>query len=181
MARAKTKRQLNETPLERASRIARERQAGEEAQAPLVNAFAARHGLYERNLKFVVNRGGTPIARWKACGALDDQELAAIEHCFKLWDRAGAQAGLVMDLNKIPGMPGGDGMAQQEALDDLFRIKGYFPAKYWCVFENVCRFDEPAGVAGSKLATNKDEHVVAARMTVKFVASVIAQNERLSY
>lgn len=72
-------------------------------------------------------------------------------------------------------------MREHQALSDLARIKGYFPAKYWCVFENVCRFDEPAGVAGSKLATNKDEHVAAARMTVKFVASVIAQNERLSY
>lgn len=181
MARGRKAEKRIETPLERASRFAREREANEQAQAPLVNTYASQHGVYERNLKFVVNRGGTPIARWKACGSLDDHEIAAIEHCWNLWGRAGSQSGLVMDLNKIPGMPGGDGMAQHEALSDLHRIKGYFPAKWWDIFENVCRFDEPAGVAGSKLANNKDEHVAAARTAVKFVASMIAWKERLSY
>lgn len=181
MARAKSKTRLNETPLQRDARLARQREAAERAQAPLVNDFAARHGIYERNLKFVVNRGGTPVARWKASGALEDHEIAAIEHCWNLWGRAGDQPGLVADFNRIPGGKGGDGMAQHEALSDLARIKDYFPAKWWNVFENVCRFDEPAGVAGSKLAKNKDEHVAAARITVKFVASIIAHRERLSY
>lgn len=182
MARGrKAEKRIDETPLQRASRIAREQAAAREAQAPLVNEFAAQHGVFERNLKFVVNRGGTPIARWKAAGSLDDHEVAAIEHCWQLWGRAGRQSGLVMDLSKIPGMPGGDGLAQQEAINDLHRIKNYFPAKWWNIFENVCRFDEPAGVAGSKLANNKDEHVAAARTAVKFVASMIAWKERLSY
>ena len=171
----------------RARKAARDNKPVSVDETTLVNPFARQHGSYEKFAvngsarHALVNRGGTPIARWKSCGALDDQEIAAIEHCWKLWDRAGRQSGLVMDLNKMPGLPGGDGMAQHEALEDLHRIKGYFPDKYWSVFENVCRFDEPAGVAGSKLATNKDEHVAAARLTVKFVASVIAQNERLSY
>ncbi len=179
MARAKTK------PKGKLQRM-RDLEIAEREAPPQLDPHTAQHGDYrdEGNhgrLRAIRNYGGTPVARWKASGALEDYEIAAIDHCIMLWERIGRSSGLVMDLNKIPGMPGGDGMREHQALSDLARIKGYFPAKYWCVFENVCRFDEPAGVAGSKLATNKDEHVAAARLTVKFVASVIAQNERLSY
>lgn len=153
---------------------------------PVLDPHTARHGDYrdEGNhgrLRAIRNYGGTPVARWKASGALEHCEIAAIDHCIALWERIGKSSGLVMNLAKIPGMPGGDGMREHEALNDITRIKGYFPAMFWNIFENVCRFDEPAGVAGSRLATNKDEHVVAARIAVKFVASVIAHNERLSY
>lgn len=126
----------------------------------------------------LANRGGTPVARWKAAKLLSDSQIAAITHCERLWSMLGGKA-LVADLSKVPGAGAGSGWAEQEALDDLRRIKGYFPAKWWSVFENVCRFDETAGFAGSTLTDCRNDQVAAARTTVQFVADIIAMKERL--
>ena len=127
----------------------------------------------------LINRGGTPVARWKAAKLLSDSQVAAIDHCETLWSRLGGKA-LVMDLARIPGAGQGNGWAEQEALDDLKRIKGYVPAKYWSVYENVCRFDQPAGTAGSDLANNTRSAIDAARIVVMFVADIVAMKERLA-
>ncbi|GLV28184.1 hypothetical protein TomTYG75_07080 [Sphingobium sp. TomTYG75] len=154
--------------------------------APVVNPFTAIHGNYKVLSKYgdarkaMVNRGGTPVARWIESGALSDSQMAAINHCERLWGKLNGKS-LTQDLNKISGIGGGDGWAEQEALDDLKRIKGYFPMKWWTVFECVCRFDEPAGFAGSALTALRNDQVAAARTTVQFVADIIAMNERLSY
>ena len=71
----------------------------------------------------LINRGGTPVARWKAANLLSDSQVAAIDHCETLWARLGGK-GLVMDLARIPGAGQGNGWAEQEALDDLKPIKG---------------------------------------------------------
>lgn len=155
-------------------------EAMQAARADAINPFAAQHGDYERLGVMMVNRGGTPVARWKAASLLSESQLAAIAHCERLWGMLNGKA-LVMDLMRIPGQPSGNGWAEQEALDDLARMKGYIPAKYWSVFESVCRFDEPAGYAGSRIATHKDEQAIAARLIVQFVADTIAMKERLSY
>lgn len=138
-----------------------------------------RDGGKIKTLQTLVNRGGTPVARWKAAGLLSDSQQAAITHCETLWERIGGK-GLVMDLARIPGAGQGNGWAEQEALDDLKRIKGYFPAKYWSVFENVCRFDETAGFAGSSLTDCRNDQVASARVVVQFVADIIAMKERLT-
>jgi hypothetical protein len=127
----------------------------------------------------LINRGGTAVARWKASKLLSETQIAAIDHCEQLWAMLGG-ASLVMNLERIPGGGGGDGWAETQALDDLRRIKGYFPALWWSVFENVCRFDEPAGYAGSRLTSCRNDRVVAARTTVQFVADIIAMKERLT-
>lgn len=126
----------------------------------------------------LVNRGGTPVARWTAANLLSDSQIAAIDHCNRLWGMLTGKS-LVMDLARVPGGGEGNGWAETEALDDLRRIKGYFPAKWWGVFENVCRFDEPAGFAGSNLTDCRNDQVAAARTTVQFVADIIAMKERL--
>lgn len=128
--------------------------------------------------KTLVNRGGTPVARWKAAKLLSDSQIAAIDHCERLWERVGSKS-LVMDFSKVSGGNSGNGWSQQEALDDLRRIKSYVPAKWYDVFENVCRFDEAAGFAGSVLTDCRNEQVAAARTTVQFVADIIAMKERL--
>ena len=127
----------------------------------------------------LINRGGTPIARWKAAKLLSDSQVAAIDYCEALWSRLSGKA-LVMDLARIPGAGQGNGWAEQEALDDLKRIKGYVPPKYWSVYENVCRFDQPAGTAGSDLASNTRSAIDAARIVVMFVADIVAMKERLA-
>lgn len=144
-----------------------------------VNDFAAQHGDYERDgLRGQRNRGGTPIARWRTADLLDDRQWTAIEYCIRLWERAARDTGLVMDLTKIIGLPPSSGWSQQEALDELASFKNQIPAIYWEVFENVCRWDEPAGVAGSRLATNKRSAIDRAQLCVRFVADLIATWKR---
>ena len=66
------------------------------------------------------------------------------------------------------------GWSQHEALTELHILKTSIPTRYWDVYENVCRFDEEAGVAGSKIANNTRSAVDAAKTTVAFVASLVA-------
>lgn len=167
---------------ERGSIIDRDGVAEYQDNAPLVNDFTARHGQYERNLTKVVNRGGTPVARWQSAGLLSDSQNAAIDHCIRLWDAIGTSGGLVANLDRtVFGSPGEGNIREIEARDDLHRIKGYFPTKYWDTYENVVRFDEPAGFAGSRLTECKNDAVAAARTVVQFVADIISMKERLSY
>lgn len=157
-------------------------EAANDERQPLVNEFAAQHGDYDRNLRVVINRGGTPVARWKTAGLLSESQLAAIDHCIGLWDAIGTSGGLVANLDRtVFGSPGEGNIREIEARDDLHRIKGYFPTKYWDTYENVVRFDEPAGFAGSRLTECKNDAVAAARTVVQFVADIISMKERLSY
>jgi hypothetical protein len=146
----------------------------------LVNRFAASQGDYTRNLRFVSNQESTAVARWQRDKTLTDGQLAAINHCQQLWAKLGSQC-LVMDFDKVHGLPHGDGYSQHEALAEIHRIKSGFPHDYWDVYERVCRFDEPAGVAGSRLANRKRSAEIAARCVVAFIADLISMRERLSY
>ncbi|PTM44778.1 hypothetical protein C8J24_2988 [Sphingomonas aerolata] len=183
-ASKKIKRQ-SKTPAQRMAEAVMAK--GEAIGAPAIQVGRGMHEIVDVPLRdagrvvtehTLINRGGTPVARWKAAKLLSDSQVAAIDHCETLWSRLAGKA-LVMDLARIPGAGQGNGWAEQEALDDLKRIKGYFPAKWWCVFENVCRFDETAGFAGSALTKCRNDQVTAARITVQFVADVIAMKERL--
>lgn len=191
MARtAKASTKIRRVPKSPAQRMAEAVTAkGEAIGAPAIQVARGMHAIVDVPLRdagrvvtehTLINRGGTPVARWKAAKLLSDSQVAAIDHCETLWARLGGKA-LVMDLSRIPGRGNGkgNGWSEQEALDDLKRIKGYFPAKWWCVFENVCRFDEAAGFAGSALTECRNDQVTAARTTVQFVADVIAMKERL--
>ena len=159
-----------------------DQQQAQESQAPLVNEFAAQHGITERNMRFVVNRGGTAIDRWKRDGLLSDTQLAAILHCQNLWRRIDCGPRLVANLDRTVFGSHGDGHPREvEARSDLHRIKSGFPLPYWDCFESVCRFDEPAGTAGSRMANNKRSAIDAARVIVSLIADMIYLRERLSY
>ena len=164
------------TELEALSRELREKAANE--VEPLVNRFAEANGDYVgEGSRTKRNRGGTPIARWKADRLLSDTQCLAIDYCIRLWERAVRQS-LTMDPMKVIGLPPSSGWSQQEALDELAHFKAQLPRAYWEVFENVCRFDEPAGTAGSKLANNNRSAIDAARICVGFVAELIAMWKR---
>jgi hypothetical protein len=159
-----------------------QREKAETARAPLVNEFAAQHGDYDRNLRKVVNRGGTPIARWRTAGHLSDSQDAAIAHCIVLWDIISSSSGLVANLDRtVFGTPGDGHPREVEARSDLLRMKNHVGAKYWDVFENVVRFDEPAGVAGSRIGTPPQKAEYTARLIVQFVADIVTLRERLTY
>ncbi len=182
------------TKIKRQPKTAEQRMAeavtakGEAIGAPAIQVARGMHAIVDVPLRdagrvvtehTLINRGGTPVARWRAAKLLSDSQVAAIDHCETLWARLGSKA-LVMDLARIPGAGQGNGWSEQEALDDLRRIKAYIPAKYWSVFENVCCFDETAGFAGSALTDCRNDQVATARVTVQFVADIIAMKERLS-
>lgn len=177
---AKAKRKLDKRgPLQRMY----DREQAEANARPTVNPFTEQHGDYDRNGRYVVNRGGTPVARWKAAGHLSDSQQAAIAHCIRLWEIVGAPSiKLVANLDRtVFGSPGDGHPMEIEARSDLSRIKAYVPRDYFEVFENVVRFDEPAGRAGSRFANEAREAQTCARTVVQFVADIIAMKERLSY
>ena len=150
-----------------------------------VNEFAAQHGDYERNMTIVVNRGGTAIDRWKRESLLSDTQQAAILHMRRLWALAWSEARVVANLDRtVFGCPGDGDIRSIQAREDIKRIEGEFRGEartYFDIFENVCRHDEPAGVAGSRLANDSRSATTAARLVVCMVADMIAMRERLSY
>lgn len=159
-----------------------DQQVAAELNEPLVNEFAARHGSIERNMRFVMNRGGTAIDRWKRDGLLTDTQQAAILHCQRLWHVIDRGPRLVANLDRTIFGSHGDGHPREvEARSDLHRIKTGFPLQFWDVFENVCRHDEPAGTAGSRLANDSRSASSAARTVVSLIADTIYMRERLSY
>ena len=156
---------------------------------PPVNDFTANHGDYRRESDdakakegkstLVRNRHVTTVERWKTLRLLTDTQARAIEYCEELWDKAETSRPLVADLLRIPGMPGGNGWTQQEALDELHALKSMIPTPYWAVFELVCRWDEPGGTAGSRWANDNGRATQAALVCVQFVGDLIAQWRRL--
>jgi hypothetical protein len=169
--------------------------------ASLVNEFAARHGDYQRAtvvdlsgdlggrrmsmIPVLLNRGGCALDRWFAYDdrrptakrLFGENERRAIRYCQNLWTRSeGNLAAIDPSLDRVDEPLG---WAQQEAIVELKRIAERVPFPFWQCFENVVRFDEEAGAAGSRLANNSRSAIDAARTTVAFTASLIAMWRRL--
>ncbi|MFV0922750.1 hypothetical protein ACR720_04585 [Sphingomonas parapaucimobilis] len=133
-------------------------------------------GERQKTYTVLVNRGGTAIDRWingDKAGLFGEPQQLAIRHTQRLWVRADGHL-RALDPARDVVDEHVDGMSQQEALDELQRYKDRMPRPYWDVYENVCRFDEEAGVAGARIATNARSAVDAAKTTVAFAASLIA-------
>jgi hypothetical protein len=165
-----------------------DREANEEANAPLVSPFARQHGDYDENArwgtrsKVTFNRGGSAIDRWKRDEYLSVSQQAAILHMQGLWRLIDQGQRLIVNLDRTVFGCNGDGNHREiEARHDVHRIKNCFPHEYWDIFERVCRWDEPAGTAGSRLANFNRTASESARLVVCMVADMIAMNERLSF
>jgi len=129
----------------------------------------------------LLNRGGTAVERWIAndkAGLFEEPQQRAIRYTQALWSRADGNLRAVDPARDVVDQAV-EGLSQQEALDELGRLKDGMPRRYWDVYENVCRFDEEAGVAGSRIASNSRSAIDAAKTTVAFTASLIAQWRRL--
>ncbi len=158
-----------------------ERQWGNLAIAKVVDLSGELSGKRNSIYTVLVNRGGTAVERWIANdrnGLFEEGQQRAIRYTQGLWTRAEGRLRAV-DLTRDIVDEHIDGMSQQEALDELQRLKDRVPRPFWDVYENVCRFDEEAGVAGAKIASNSRSAVDAAKTTVAFTASLIAQWRRL--
>ncbi|WP_165799483.1 hypothetical protein [Sphingomonas oleivorans] len=194
-AEMKRRKAVDQAERERRRQQKTSQQAAAEPR-PLVNPFMAQHGRYEEStvvdldgslggkrmsmVKVLLNRGGTAVERWISSdhnGMFGEPQQRAIRYTQNLWIRAegGLRAiDLTADIVDAPL-----GWSQQEALVDLKDLMARVPRPYWEVYENVCRFDEPAGTAGSKLANNDRSALAAAKTCVAFTASLIAQWRRL--
>lgn len=165
---------------ERGQVIDKDGVAAYQDNAPLVNPHAAQHGAYVRNLRHIENQAVDVVERWKAADVLTPSQQIAITYCYTQWDAIGTSGSLVANLDRtVFGCPGDGHPREIDARENLARIKGYIPDKYFSVFENVCRFNEPAGVAGSRLGVPTQKQDYTARLIVQFVADIIFMKERL--
>lgn len=125
----------------------------------------------------VINRGGTVIERWMHLGGWDEPQRRAVAACLMLWAR--------IDRTETPlsavGTPQGlwMGQGEQDARDRLEDYRRSIPEPYWRVWENVIRWDMPAGQAGTHLETTDRSARQAAKTVCQFVASIIAMREGL--
>lgn len=144
------KQKPGENWLQWQSRLARLRDMAESAKQPLVTPEAAANGNYEEGFtevdgqraRVVINRGGSTIQRWMNSPSddiLGDSERAAIRYCQKLWSRLDYHAPAMVVVDN-----GRDGWSEHEALAELAAIKTRLPSRHWNLFENVCRFEQPA-------------------------------------
>jgi len=113
------------------------------------------------------------VERWKRAALLDERQMVAINHCQTLWNRIGGGRGLTTDLDRVAGLQGGMGYAQQEAFAMITDYERRLPRDYWQVFEQVCRWDEPGGVAGSRWASDNGRASQSALVCVRFIADLI--------
>jgi len=131
------------------------------------------------------NRGASPLVYWRAHGLLTDAQQAGIGYCVRLWSILTKEPRVTAGYGEHVGGYDGDETGRQlitraDAKDDLARVEGYIPRAYWQVFENAIRFDEPAGVIGSRLGWGGQSAKTRALTIVQMVADVVCMNERLS-
>jgi hypothetical protein len=143
------------------------------------------------------NNSVSPVVAWRAKRMLEEGHEAAIAYCFRLWDtlakepRTTANYGEQTDKSHDGAESGAMILRRMEAQEDLERIygkrdefgtvikDGYIPVKWWQIFENCVRFDEPTGFLGSKLHGGTKTARAKAHVTVCMVADVIAMKEGL--
>lgn len=122
-----------------------------------------------------------PVERWSAVGRLSDTQRAAIDLVRALWGKTEMPQKVTASYGERMQGGSAEGRAAVEidARRDLHRIMDYIPAAYWHVFEMVCRYEEAAGVAGSRLGFGDRSARDRAHTIVCFVADIIAMKERL--
>lgn len=148
-------------------------------EAQLANGVYEReviiHGEDGARATVHINRECNVLERWMDEGGdgFGPGACQAIRDCQFFWSRL---SGPRLIANYGERIPSGrcDGVGQSEALSELAHYSKGIPQPYWEVFENVCRFGEPAGVAGSRYAKNKPQQIQSAKVITGFVASLIA-------
>jgi hypothetical protein len=138
----------------------------------------------EKTIRVVRNMGGSPIERWHRSGAFDERQVAAILFYQQAWHMhigeprtvANWSAVIVRAAVGAIEIYAGSRLAAKESLR-LLDQEVFFrePVDHFHVWQNVVIWDEPAGVAGSRvgfLSTKQSE--AAARLIVGSMAHKIA-------
>jgi hypothetical protein len=98
----------------------------------------------------------------------------AIDWCMVRWEARGVIGKQCANYSPTCGSGGGNVVRDIELRDDLDRVRADIrvPDRYWSIFENVCRWGEPAGKAGFE--NNNPQAIASARAVVGLVANLIA-------
>lgn len=167
-----------------------------------VSPFMAQHGDYghaevvdlvgefgppNRIYPVVRNRGGTTVERWLAGGALTDAQVEAIALFAGAWRKKIGEQRTTANWNlcaSIRGLPLEDWLNTQADAEELLRemdrqVFDRAGPDYYGVWLNVVIFDEPAGVAGSRLGFTSKQAQAAAKTIVSLLANQIASVFRL--
>ena len=170
----------------------RKRRRPKTGEEPIVSPFAAQHGQYrqqfipqnedenrrnnQRMVAVVRNDAVTVVDKWLKDGGpgFEEPQGRAIGHVRGLWAIIGGGPSLIANYVGVGG-GAGDREGYMAALHALSKYEAEFPPWIWEAFEMVVRHDEPAGVAGSRLANNSPQRQSMAKACVGFVASKIAE------
>ena len=182
---------VDETYLQWQSRLQRQRQEERDRNQPLIPDEARQHGDYRRafvtdvdtgtKADTLVNRGGTPVERWINANRLTQNQMAALDHCLRLWRLAGTSTPLTAQYGeRMPTTGSSERVCagEIEARDDLRRLEKHFGG-YWLIFENVVRNGHASGQAGEVAGYGQREAPARVFHTVCMVADMVFDMERL--
>lgn len=188
-------KQRHETDAQYRTRMALADLGKRDKSESIVNRFAVANGDYRKEfvthvedntkVQTIVNRGGSALDRWYASNKLSQSQIAAIHLCLRLWRLAGRNDRVTANYGeRLGGGASAEHRANSEieAREDLHRIQDYFPGSlrtYWGVFENICRHDMRADLAGSVLSKSGRTADARAHQVVCFVADIVAMKEGL--
>jgi hypothetical protein len=168
-----------------------------------VNPFSAQHGDYSReplpvttgelgsersgNITVLRNRSVTTVERWSNGHLLSRPQKEAIELYHRAWSVSIGHPNVTMNWSltaTIRGIPAEVWLTNRmEARETLRRIDDLLkrmPNGYADVWKNVILFDEPLGVAGSRLGYEKQASAAnKARKICQFIGDKIAEMFRL--
>lgn len=180
-------RRQGENYLQWTSRIARQKQETRDRSEPIVPVEAQRHGDYQdefvtdvdTNTKVQTKRNqvSSIVDKWFREGGVgfDGGAKAAVERCVALWELRPVIGHLCATYG--PLMPSGGFSGHESHMDlrdELDEFKSWFHPGHWAVYENVVRWGQPAGLAGSSMADNAPQAIASAKAVVGMVASFIA-------
>ena len=175
-----------------ARKAAKRKTRARKAEQPLISPFTAQHGDYrsavvvdlagelggkrQGMVRVLLNRGVSTVDKWLFEGGpgFESAEASAIAHVRRLWKIVGHGPRVTANYTGAGGGQG-DEEGYRAALMTLGEYAKHFPARVWDACETVVRWDEPAGVVGSRMASHPAEQRAHAKACVGFVASKIAE------
>lgn len=134
----------------------------------------------ETNTKAMTYRNSTILEKWIKEGGpgFDTGSQRVIADCLLFWSIAKPSKVTAQYGERTPaGTNDNARFTREDAIDELHYRKKLLGAGMdwaWDVFENVVRHNEPAGVAGSRFASNRPQQIQSAKVITGMVASFIA-------
>jgi len=140
-------------------------------------------GHQDRRAKVHRDFSATPIDEWRTRGIITEQQHRACEYYAELYQAAGLLQRVTASYEgrvttQALGFGAGNTQAQCEAISELREWGKKIPSKYLNVFTDVVVFGRRTGEAGADLGYVNKKAEVAAMMCVRFVADIIATENR---